>query len=325
LFVFFQVVYPVTKVGCGRLKHSEMASLVESLKFVKEEIPGAVKFKGKKPDVFIDPKKSTVLQVNASELHPTKDYAINYCLRFPVVFRVRKDKAWDQAMKVSEFHNLRLSCKSGKMLRKREADGSVGIVGATKIKKGYFGQPVKFERDSDDETGNNHNQSHSKPKSTGKWTGTAANKAKPIPSPSKLLAVAKAINAESNRVLNSVQPESDIFQGNVFHVMGVSPTWKTETELFLKKHGAEIVKNPTRDTFGIVAEKETDLVKRKILTGQWDILNGTTWIDKCIHAKAIQPFVPQDLFYSTPETKESFAQDFDSYGDSYKYDRTDYQ
>ena len=51
-----------------------------------------------KPDLWIRPEDSIVIEVKAAEISPSKCYAVNYTLRFPRVVRVRKDKNWSVSL-----------------------------------------------------------------------------------------------------------------------------------------------------------------------------------------------------------------------------------
>ncbi|CRK30476.1 hypothetical protein BN1708_000991, partial [Verticillium longisporum] len=60
-----------------------------------------------KPDVWIRPKDSFVLEAKASSVGPTDQFALGFTLRFPRFRKLRKDKSWDQGLSVQEFQDLR--------------------------------------------------------------------------------------------------------------------------------------------------------------------------------------------------------------------------
>ncbi|XP_070497107.1 DNA ligase 4 [Chironomus tepperi] len=64
---------------------------------------GQVFFGKSRPDVFIPPHKSIVLQIKASELAPSSEYYTNYTFRFPRISDVRYDKFWDDSVTLKEF------------------------------------------------------------------------------------------------------------------------------------------------------------------------------------------------------------------------------
>ncbi|RZF41479.1 hypothetical protein LSTR_LSTR000193 [Laodelphax striatellus] len=67
-----------------------------------------------KPDLWIEPSKSCILQVKASEIVRSDAYPVNYTLRFPRIEKVRYDKRWQDCLTLKEFHELRLTA-SGKL------------------------------------------------------------------------------------------------------------------------------------------------------------------------------------------------------------------
>jgi len=64
---------------------------------------GQVFFGKSRPDVFILPHKSTVLQIKASELARSSDFYTNYTFRFPRISKVRYDKFWDDSVTLKEY------------------------------------------------------------------------------------------------------------------------------------------------------------------------------------------------------------------------------
>ena len=76
-----------------------------------------------KPDVWIEPKNSVVLQVKAAEIVPSEVYSVGYTLRFPRVTSLRDDKAWYDCSTLDEISNINTQ-SSGK-LAKRQCFGVV--------------------------------------------------------------------------------------------------------------------------------------------------------------------------------------------------------
>ncbi|KAL7043823.1 hypothetical protein ACKWTF_001674 [Chironomus riparius] len=74
---------------------------------------GQVYFGKTRPDVFIPPHKSIVLQIKASELAPSSDHYFKYTFRFPRISEVRYDKFWDDSVSLKEFQEFFKSDNSG--------------------------------------------------------------------------------------------------------------------------------------------------------------------------------------------------------------------
>ena len=60
-----------------------------------------------KPDVWIKPSDSLVVQVKAAQVVPSEDYAFKSTLRFPRFVRLRRDRDWRNALSSDEFQDLK--------------------------------------------------------------------------------------------------------------------------------------------------------------------------------------------------------------------------
>ncbi|KAI1319760.1 DNA ligase (ATP) [Mortierella claussenii] len=90
-----------------------------------------------RPDVIIDPEKSIVIEVKASEIVANSDsYAAEYTLRFPRFLHIREDKDMNSCMTMSEVHRMFREFK-GK-LSTRQVD-TKGISALIKVKKKLAG------------------------------------------------------------------------------------------------------------------------------------------------------------------------------------------
>ncbi|XP_076463012.1 LOW QUALITY PROTEIN: DNA ligase 4-like [Babylonia areolata] len=64
-----------------------------------------------RPDAWIKPDKSCIVQVKAAEIIQSEKFKVGYTLRFPRVEMIRDDKPWTQCMTTADVEDLRL--KSG--------------------------------------------------------------------------------------------------------------------------------------------------------------------------------------------------------------------
>ncbi|KAF9108305.1 DNA ligase (ATP) [Mortierella sp. AM989] len=86
-----------------------------------------------RPDVIIDPEKSIVVEVKASEIVPNSDsYAAEYTLRFPRFLHVREDKDETSCMTLSEVHRMFREFKGKLSIRQVDSSGASTL---SKIKK----------------------------------------------------------------------------------------------------------------------------------------------------------------------------------------------
>lgn len=70
-------------------------------------IGGGEKYQHERPDVWIYPEDSFVVEVKAASVHTTEQFAYGRTLRFPRFKRIRSDKTWQQALSMLEFGALK--------------------------------------------------------------------------------------------------------------------------------------------------------------------------------------------------------------------------
>ncbi|EFA81882.1 DNA ligase IV [Heterostelium album PN500] len=86
------------KVGSG-YTDSELRTLQERLTPHWQKRPlGNVQFGTERPDVYIDPTASFVLQIKAAQIVITEKYKVGFTLRFPRVVKIRDDKQWSECL-----------------------------------------------------------------------------------------------------------------------------------------------------------------------------------------------------------------------------------
>ncbi|XP_040579752.1 DNA ligase 4 [Lepeophtheirus salmonis] len=98
-----------TKVGSGYSMRELLNVLQKISPNFSKTLPNGIKYQNKaggRADVWIDPKKSVILQVKATEFIYSDLYATGVSLRFPRVETVRHDKSWNDCMTLSEMSSL---------------------------------------------------------------------------------------------------------------------------------------------------------------------------------------------------------------------------
>lgn len=75
-----------------------------------------------RPDVWIKPSESIVLEVKAASVGASEQFGFQYTLRFPRFKKLRDDKAWDTALSVDEFIQLKLRVEAESKEKKFEVD-----------------------------------------------------------------------------------------------------------------------------------------------------------------------------------------------------------
>ncbi|XP_065897200.1 DNA ligase 4-like isoform X2 [Dysidea avara] len=85
-----------------------------------------------KPDLWIEPRNSKIVQIKAAEIVSSDKYKVGMTLRFPRLEKVRDDKEWYDCMTITELEELR-AIASGR-LTYQHADGEDGAPSAKKRK-----------------------------------------------------------------------------------------------------------------------------------------------------------------------------------------------
>lgn len=82
--------------------------------FRKSDPPASILCGTEKPEVYIEPRNSVIIQVKAAEIVSSDMYKTNCTLRFPRIEKIRDDKDWHQCMTLAELDQFR-SKASGKL------------------------------------------------------------------------------------------------------------------------------------------------------------------------------------------------------------------
>uniref|UniRef100_A0A1A8MNP4 DNA ligase n=4 Tax=Nothobranchius pienaari TaxID=704102 RepID=A0A1A8MNP4_9TELE len=82
--------------------------------YKKKNPPASILCGTEKPEVYIEPCNSVIVQVKAAEIVASDVYKTNCTLRFPRIEKIRDDKEWHQCMTLAELDQFR-SKASGKL------------------------------------------------------------------------------------------------------------------------------------------------------------------------------------------------------------------
>lgn len=85
-----------------------------------------------------------------------------------------------------------------------------------------------------------------------------------------------------------------------------------------------MVQNPGRDTYCVIAGLENMRVKNLVSSDQHDVV-WAAWLLECLAQKEVVPWQPRHMIHMSPSTREHFAKEYDSYGDSYFVDTDEQQ
>ncbi|XP_019062433.1 DNA ligase 4 isoform X2 [Fukomys damarensis] len=91
--------------------------------FHKKAPPSSILCGTEKPEVYIEPRNSVIVQIKAAEIVPSEMYKTSCTLRFPRIEKIRDDKEWHECMTLDELEQLRGKA-SGKLASKHLYVGS---------------------------------------------------------------------------------------------------------------------------------------------------------------------------------------------------------
>jgi DNA ligase 4 len=120
--------YSFCKIGSG-YTHKELLDFNNRFankwkKWTKKSSPAYIHCTYEKPDVWIEPHDSCIVQVKATEFMTSDKYKCGFTLRFPRLEKFREDKAWHECVTYQELIDLRE--KNAGKLASRFMDNDVG-------------------------------------------------------------------------------------------------------------------------------------------------------------------------------------------------------
>lgn len=239
-----------------------------------------------KPDVWIEPQFSRVLQIKAAQVVPTDKFSTGVTLRFPRVTKLRTDKSWQEATTLEEVLQLREQFQGH--YGKRTLSGL--------ICDGRH--PQKKPRRGDNNV----------PETRRTGTGPKSYSVHPL---------------YRDTDTSNVEQISSIFEGMEFCVMnGTKDHDKPELETLIVQHGGTKVQYPfAESTFCVLAATQTLKVRNLIESRRFDIVN-ITWLLDCVSQERLLPLGPKYIIFATEKTRETLLDQYDCFGDSYTEDAT---
>ena len=84
--------------------------------FHKKSPPSSILCGTEKPEVYIEPQNSVIVQIKAAEIVPSDMYKTGSTLRFPRIEKIRDDKEWHECMTLGDLEQLRGKA-SGKLAK----------------------------------------------------------------------------------------------------------------------------------------------------------------------------------------------------------------
>jgi len=268
------------------------------------ELGGGVQFQRERPDVWIKPEHSLVVQVKAASVGPSDEFAANLTLRFPRFQKLRSDKDWTSALGLQEFYEVRDSAETKKEENKQKVEHQ-----RMETHSGKRRQTVDLRK---------------KPLQVVGYTQRSINEAAAAPNDDKPTRVFRGLTI-------FVMTES------------TAPEKKTKLELeeMVKQHGGHIIQTAQAphqedgtvpDEVVCIASKRSVKVASLLKKGDMPILKPA-WLFDCIEQARkdsalglsdmpLRPELDRHIFYSPDDRKEIYEMEADHYGDTFARDTT---
>ncbi|EXJ76799.1 uncharacterized protein A1O5_01307 [Cladophialophora psammophila CBS 110553] len=251
-----------------------------------------------RPDMWIKPSDSLVVQVKAAQVTASEDYGFGKTLRFPRFMRLRRDKDWKTALSVDEFEDLQVKAED------REKEKAMRVDQQRKERRkaragGYA--------------------SRKKPLTVAGYNARDVNSVKLPEGPQGTVFEGLTFYIMTESSLPGDQKKT-----------------KLELEALVKANGGKIIQTATpisedHATVICIASRRTVKVASLEKRGEQEIVKPT-WIFDCIDQakrdfsrgyaeEMVVPFEPERHLYFAPDKmRELYEDNVDEYGDSFARD-----
>uniref|UniRef100_A0A1A9W1G8 DNA ligase 4 n=1 Tax=Glossina brevipalpis TaxID=37001 RepID=A0A1A9W1G8_9MUSC len=276
-------VWSVAKVNNNITQRATLNSLLKSRWHLVEEEPPPMWFHYEqrnsegRPDVWIDPRESVILQIKATDLNPSPAFALKMTLHFPRIQAWRNDKLWHECLTLDEYQQIKQQNCMGKSIRK------------------IVKRPVSLEDLTADRVKRK------------KMTATQKRKLALLSYENKF--DSKQVEKETD-LLGAFSV--CILTGSIKR--GITPEYLKKMVI---QHGGKVVENPLPNNANciIVAGDISYRVQVLSKTQKYDIVTMDWFIKFC--GKSQHSLRPLDMVAMTPTLRESFSKFYDKYGDHY--------
>lgn len=259
------------------------------------ELGGGVQYQRERPDVWIKPEDSVVLQAKAASFTTSDEFAANLTLRFPRFTRFRSDKDWETALSVEDFYKLRASAEN----KQEESKEQARMQAASRKKPRLTDRsrkPLQVAGYSQKSL-NAAQQQKDKDKTTTVFDGLtfyvmSEEKSKKM----SKLEIEKLVKANGGSVIQTAEPKPGHDGTPAPAVICVSAKRTVHAASVLKK-GHMPIFTPT-------------YIFDSIEQAKFDAAYGLDQVP-------LRPEFPRHVFYAPEDLQEIYEQEVDEFGDSY--------
>ncbi|CAH8478891.1 unnamed protein product [Schistosoma curassoni] len=270
-----------------------------------------------RPDVWIAPQSSLVLQLHGAELIQSDSYSCGMTLRFPRVVAIRYDKNWCDSLSMSELIKLNTETE-GKLATKR-----LSIVPT------FSGLADVQHQHSFPDISNLNNSCSNTNQSSGYHTlneTTEQQTTELFINIDEPLATSSPIK---QRKIDIYHEHLNYFENHEICLWlsnDIELNKKIEYETIIRHYGGVVVQNPSESTFCIVVDKLTlktknllnysSTSKKRSSSIEYNVVH-LNWLLACINKKSLLAWKPKDMFAMNSSVAAKMAQEYDKFGDSY--------
>ncbi|GMF22283.1 unnamed protein product [Phytophthora lilii] len=244
-----------------------------------------------RPDVWIDPRHSKILEVYGFELSFTTLYQAGLTIRFPRCKAIRNDKEWYQCIDLQDLNAAR-----GSLSTKRASGVSLGQKGAAK-------RAAKKRR------------TLSAQRPSGVLKGYSQANLEGIEQERNVFEGMEFCVLPGKYEIPSTSVASAIPAGIIEEQ--ATQLSKQTIEKLLHSFGGTIVQNPIESTSYVVAAGDTGIkvvsLKRQ---GLYDIVR-IRWVYSCVAASRLVSLKAGDFIFATASQRARLAKEYDRYGDHF--------
>ncbi|CAH8483231.1 unnamed protein product [Schistosoma rodhaini] len=270
-----------------------------------------------RPDVWIAPRSSLVLQLHGAELIQSDSYSCGITLRFPRVVAIRHDKNWRDSLSMSELIKLNTETE-GKLATKR-----LSIVptfsGLADVQHQQSFPDISSLNSSCSSTNQSSGYDTLNETTEQQTTELFINVDEPLATSSPI----------KQRKIDVCHEHLNYFENHEICLWlsnDIELNKKLELEAIIRRYGGVVVQNPSESTFCIVADKLTlktknllnysSTSKKRSSFIEYNVVH-LNWLLACINKKSLLAWKPKDMFAMNSSVAAKMAQEYDKFGDSY--------
>ncbi|CAH8474608.1 unnamed protein product [Schistosoma guineensis] len=270
-----------------------------------------------RPDVWIAPQSSLVLQLHGAELIQSDSYSCGMTLRFPRVVAIRYDKNWCDSLSMSELIKLNTETE-GKLATKR-----LSIVPT------FSGLADVQHQHSFPDISNLNNSCSNTNQSSGYHTLNETTEQQTTESFINIDEPLATSSPIKQRKIDIYHEHLNYFENHEICLWlsnEIELNKKIEYETIIRHCGGVVVQNPSESTFCIVVDKLTlktknllnysSTSKKRSSSIEYNVVH-LNWLLACINKKSLLAWKPKDMFAMNSSVAAKMAQEYDKFGDSY--------